>query len=341
MQHIDKFLEIQYVNRLGVYLTNFKQVKSRNWVFSHTCETAKPGKKLKARGSIYEIKENTTFNVKCFHCGYSVAFTTLLKETAPVLYDEYQLHRYRDQPQKIVSDPVVVQEAKTFVDANLEGLIPITKLAPTSAVMRWIDRRKIPRKHYKLMYVAKNFYKWASRYKPEFKESKDDSPRLVLPYFDLHGRVIGFTARTFAPKVEPRYIHLRLDKDIDFVYGTERIDPSKKIYVCEGQIDSFFVDNCVAVGGANYSTPFMNSIKSNCVIIPDSDWKRNSQVAKQLKKAIVAGFSVCMLPDNISGKDLNDIVKAGLTIEELKTIIDRHTYTGLTAQLEFAMNKKF
>lgn len=353
---IDKHIEITYVNRLGVYLPNFKQTKARTWAFSHSCETAKPGKRLKARGSIYEITNNAPFNVKCFHCGYSVKFTTLLKEISPSLYDEYRLHEYREHgiEEKPLTDsltkPAVADAALKavfkdrpdyFCDESLSGLIKVNTISPSSPVIRWLERRAIPRKKYKLLYVAKNFYKWASEFNPDFKDNRDNSPRLVLPYFDNHGRVLGFTARTFSPNVEPRYIHIRIDKTVDFVYGSDRIDPSKRIYVTEGQIDSLFIDNCVAVGSANYMTDFMLSIKTNCTIIPDSDWKRNPQVAKQLLKAINEGFSVCLLPDTMKGKDINDYVKNGVHIDELKEIIDKYTFVGLKAKLEFTVNKKF
>ncbi len=344
---MDKHLEIQYVNRLGVYLSNFKQTKPRHWAFSHTCEKNEPGRKQKVRGSIYEIKDGEPFNVKCFHCGYSVKFTTLLKEISPSLYDEYRLHFYREPS---LTKPEVAQKAleavfkdrpEYFVDESLKGLIPVTSLSATNPVIRFLERRMIPKNKYNLLYVVKNFYEWASKFKEEFKNSKDDSPRLVLPYFDLHGRVLGFTARAFSPAIEPRYIHIRIDKDKDFVYGTERIDPSKTIFVTEGQIDSLFIDNCVAVGGAHYGTDFMKSIKTNCVIIPDNDWKRNPQVGKQLKKVIKEGYKICFMPDTVAGKDINDIHKAGMSLKEIREMILENTKSGLQAELEFATMRKY
>lgn len=337
---IDKYLEIQFVNRVGVYLKNFKQVKARNWAFTHSCETPSKGGKLRVRGGIYEYKPNEEFMVKCFHCGYSARFTTLLKDVAPSLYDEYKLSGYREkveQPKPIVLKP----PSKKLADANLLGLTEVTSLSPTNPVIRFLERRKIPIKHYKLLFVAKHFYQWASRYKPDFAKIKDDSPRLVMPYYSESGRVIGFTARTFSPTVEPRYIHLRIDKDTDFVYGTERIDPGKPIYICEGNIDSLFLDNAIAVGGANYFNDYVRSIKSNCVIIPDSDWKRNKQVGLQLKKAIKDGYQVAFIPDTVKGKDINDIIKDGMSSDELKILIDNNTKSGLNALLEFALMKRY
>lgn len=337
---INMFQLISYANRVGVHLTNFKQKKARLWEFSHSCETAHRFKKLKARAYIYETADGKSLNVKCQHCGYSKSLPSFIKEISPSLYDEFRLEAYREHTPSETVQPKI-SENIVVADANLDGLIPVNTLPKSSPVLGFLARRCIPEKHYNLLYVAKHFYPWASFYKPEFKRLEDTSPRLVLPYFDIHGRVLGFTARTFSPKVEPRYIHLRLDKDKDFIYGTERINPNKTIYVTEGQIDSLFIDNAVAVGGAHYDTPFMDSIKTNCVIIPDNDWKRNSQVGKQLKKVIARGFKICFMPDSVKGKDLNQMVQEGISTTQLKQIIDDNVKQGLSAQLEFALLKKY
>ena len=38
---------------------------------------------------------------------------------------------------------------------------------------------------------------------------------------------------------------------MDKIFGLNRIDKSKPIYVVEGPIDSLFLDNCVAVAGSS------------------------------------------------------------------------------------------
>jgi hypothetical protein len=334
---VDTYIQHQFVQRVGAQLPNFKQSKAQVWTFSHSCETKHAHKKQKSRANFFMHNGDVLF--KCYHCGIAFGLESFLKEEAPALYSEYRLAGYRDREQSHPIKPVVedTKPEEILVDANLEGLIPVLKLPPSSSVIRYLERRCIPRDKYHLLFVAKNFYQWATKYKPEFKDIEDTSPRLVLPYFDVHGRVLGFTARTFAKDVEPRYIHLRIDKNCDFIYGTERIDPSKTIYVFEGQIDALFVENAVGIGNANYAIPFVQAIKTNCIIVPDNDWKRNSQVAKQLKKAIKDGFRICFIPDTVDGKDSNDWAKNGYNVKEL---IDSNVKQGLNAMLEFAVMKR-
>lgn len=334
---MDLYKQISFVSRLGVYLRNFKQKKPRLWEFSHSCEKETRGR-YRARAYVYQYKDTPNLNFRCHHCGSATSLANLIKDTSSSLYGEYRLEAYKDFEQPVAA-PVAVVKQET-VDANLAGLVNVTSLPASSSVRKFLERRKIPANKYKLLYVAPHFYKWAKQYNSAFNGVLDESPRLVLPYFDMDKKVVGFTARTFNPAIEPRYIHMRIDKNAAFIYGLERLDMSKTIYVTEGHIDSLFLDNAIAVGGAHYDGEFIQSIKDRAVIIPDQDWKRNPQVAKQLKKVILNGFSVAFLPNTIKGKDLNDMVKAGMNIQDLKSTIDSHTTSGLAAQLEFSLLKR-
>lgn len=333
---MDLYKQISFVSRLGVYLKNFKQKKPRLWEFAHSCEKETRGK-FRARAYVYQYKDTPNLNFRCHHCGSATSLGNLIKDTSSSLYGEWRLDSYKEKEHP---PQAPVQHKEETVDVNLAGLVNVASLPASSSVRKFLERRKIPINKYKLLYVAPHFYKWATQYNSAFKGVLDESPRLVLPYFDMDKKVVGFTARTFNPSIEPRYIHMRIDKKAPFIYGLERLDMSKTIYVTEGNIDSLFLDNAIAVGGAHYEGEFVQSIKDKAVIIPDQDWKRNTQVAKQLKKVILDGFSVAFLPNTIKGKDLNDFVKAGMKLEDLKTTIDSHTLNGLAAQLEFSLLKR-
>lgn len=336
---MDKYIETMYVQRLGVGLLNFKQSKPRLWCFAHTCETDERGRR-KRRAYIYEPVSNGSYNVKCHHCGLSTSFSRFLKENDPMLYDEYRLEKYKETNEEFRPNPVPEQKIEKKITPGLEGLIPLNSFSPSTPVMKYIERRKIPKSKYNRLYVVKDFYEWAKQFKGKDEYiTNDHGPRLVLPYF-VNKKLIGFTCRTFSSKVEPRYIHLRIDKSENFVYGYDFVDWQKPVYVTEGNIDSLFLDNAIAVGGASYSSEFLQSVKNNVTLIPDGDWRRNEHVAKQLKKAIIDGFKICFMPDTIKGKDVNDWVKNGVDVSKLQTLIDVNTKQGMSAQLEFAIQKR-
>jgi hypothetical protein len=165
-----------------------------------------------------------------------------------------------------------------------------------------------------------------------------DHPRIVIPFFNKHGKVFMYQGRSLGDE-QPKYIGVKLDEAEEKVYGLDRVDYSKKVYAVEGPIDSLFVPNSVAVGGAGFDIPYTRSIKSNVVLVMDNE-PRNKEIVKQLGKYIDNGFSVCMWPDIVREKDINDMILAGKTIESIMETINTNTFTGLAAQLRYNDWKK-
>ena len=125
-----------------------------------------------------------------------------------------------------------------------------------------------------------------------------------------------------------------MDDDKDKIFGLDRVDKSKPIYVVEGPLDSLFLDNCVAVAGADFS-----NMKGDLIIIYDNE-PRNKEINKQIEKTIDQGKSVCLWPDSMIHKDINDMVIAGYTKEQVQEIITDNTFSGAAAQLRFSEWRK-
>jgi hypothetical protein len=68
---------------------------------------------------------------------------------------------------------------------------------------------------------------------------------------------------------------------------------------------------------------------------------RNKEIVKQLEKYIDAGYSVCMFPDTVKQKDINEmILEGGLSVEDIVELINTNTYTGMDAKLKFVNWRK-
>lgn len=347
------YIESKYAKLLSARLPNYKHSKSDLWAFSHHCEKPAPGKKAKARCFIY-TRQGKLF-VRCHHCGYSRSFATFIKETDPVLADEYRLEMYKA---KVDSGDVIQRLAEVKKTDNLDifreatvnvprrdevltGLKSLSELPRTHPAVKYAVSRCIPTEHFDRIFFASKFFQYGSRFKEEFGKVKPehDYPRLVFPYFDANDRVYAMTARAFG-KEEPKYVYLQISGNNTNVYGLWRVDPSRKIIVTEGQIDSLCLDNAIAVGGADYSNPLLKQLQSNCVIVPDNDFVRNVQVAGQIEKAIRLGYSVSLFPANFKHKDINDAVRAGMKSEELRDMILSNAKSGLEAKLELIYRRK-
>jgi hypothetical protein len=61
---------------------------------------------------------------------------------------------------------------------------------------------------------------------------------------------------------------------------------------------------------------------------------RNIEIIKQISNNIKNGYNVVIWPETLTQKDINDMVMDGMTKEQIQTIIDEHTYSGLRAEFE-------
>jgi len=106
--------------------------------------------------------------------------------------------------------------------------------------------------------------------------------------------------------------------------------------VVEGPIDSLFLPNAIAVSGASFDTPTVRQLLTNATIVMDNE-PRNKDIVKQLDKYIDLGYNVCMLPETVMQKDINDMVLHGkMTTDEIVKLINTFTFSGIGAKLRFA-----
>jgi hypothetical protein len=168
-----------------------------------------------------------------------------------------------------------------------------------------------------------------------------DHPRLLIPFRDEQGEVFAYQGRAFGNE-QPKYITIKLE-DRDKIFGLDRVDKNKHVYVVEGPLDSLFIDNCIAVGGADFDRPLMIGgrliTNEELTVIYDNE-PRNKEINKQIEKTINQGKSVCLWPDNMKRKDINDMIIAGYTKEQIQEIITNNTFSGAAAQLRFSEWRK-
>lgn len=338
------YIDNKYVSILGSQLRNFRQVKPYLWNFSCPICGDSSTKKNKARGYIFQIKSELVF--KCHNCQYSCNFGNLLKRVNVSLYDEYVLERYKSNASKYTDHKDVSKFVETKVEVPLEWedevlkpLKRLDKLDPSHPAVQYVIKRKIPEKFWSKLYFAPKFKSFVNSVEPKFQEPiVDEHPRMIIPYFNKHGKCFAFQGRAYGDE-QPKYYTIKVGEDVEKIYGLDRVDYGKRIYVVEGPIDSLFLPNAIAVSGSSFDTPTIRQLLTNATIVMDNE-PRNKDIVKQLDKYIQLGYNVVMYPDSVEQKDINDMILSGKTPDEVLNLINTNTFSGMEAKLKFADWKK-
>jgi hypothetical protein len=267
------------------------------------------------------------------------------------MYDEYLKEKLMADPPKREKTDVELFADKmkppVFVKSSpLKHLKKISLFKPASAVKMWIDSRKIPPESHYRLFFCKEFKHWVNDYCIPGKFDEDsltrDEPRLIIPFIDEEGNLFGLQGRSFKRKAAVRYITIIMDDSKPKIFGLDKIDVNLPyIYVVEGPLDSLFIPNCVASCGSDLTTSLHRIVddKSKFIVVYDNE-PRNEEIVKKIEKAIDAGYNVCIWPDTMAEKDINDMVLAGNAPAKVVDIINENVYSGLKAKLRFSEWKK-
>ena len=120
------------------------------------------------------------------------------------------------------------------------------------------------------------------------------------------------------------------------IYGLDKVDITKDIYVTEGPIDSLFLNNAVAVGNTDLKQVSNNLPFERLVFIFDNQ-PRNIVLVKIMERAAESGARMVVWPENILEKDINDMILKGIDVEE---VISSTTFSGLELKLKLTKWKK-
>ena len=226
---------------------------------------------------------------------------------------------FQDEGINIIIGPIdstFTNELKRFDD-----------LVTTHPAKQFIHNRFIPKEHWDKFYLCPNFYEWSNEIVPnKFPSLRDDHPRVVIPFYDRAGNFFAFQGRAFG-KEQPKYITIKFDDTKEKIYGLDRLDLNKPVMITEGPIDSLFLDNAIALAGADANIKIQ---PQQCTMIFDNE-PRNKEIVKRMIDAVNKKYNVAVFPNTLKYKDINDMIIAGKTSAEIQTIISNNTYCGLKA----------
>lgn len=332
------WLELKYLNLISPKLERFHQISSST--FSCRCWVCGDSKKSKLKTRGYFFVKDDQVHYKCHNCGVSFSsFQYLLKTYFPYEFEEFKLEQFKENKIEFKKEKIQFNEIKEHTTQKVYKINElfynrknILEYPENSEIRKYVNYRKIPEKYQSELYFVPRFMEWINEFIPgKFLDYqlKTDEPRLVIPFFDENKNIFAVAGRSFR-KNSIKYLTIKFDDSYAKIYGFDHIDNSKKVYVVEGPIDSFFVANCIAFAGSSGKIPKFNEQ----VIILDNE-PRNKEIVKLNERFILSDYDVCIWPKSFKHKDINEAIIDGITKEEMKSIIDTNTYSGLLAKLKF------
>jgi len=323
------YIDKKFVNLVSGSLEKFKWKKET----LATCRCFKCGdskrNKSKTRGYFFEHKGHYVY--KCHNCGFSSNLYGVLESVSPTLCKEYSFEMFKEKtPEPMVTEK---KEVKQPSFTNLGTRLDL--LNADHKAIKYVQSRQISKEKYSNFYYSPDF----SKIMADFDRTGHKEARLVIPFYNELGELVGVQGRAIDDEKAIRYITLKKEGQERLWYNLDKIDPRSTIYVTEGPIDSMFIPNCTAMQGAGWLEELPPKIvKSKVVFIFDNE-PRNAEISALLGRYIDAGRNVVIWPSEINKKDINDMVIAYGEKTTMKLIIN-NVYSGLKAKMKYTYWKK-
>ena len=235
-------IDSKYINLVSSRLDKFKRVKPN--LFNFRCPLCGDSQKHKnkARGYFYQVKTNT--NYKCHNCGASLSFNNFLKKIDGTLHSKYTMEKFKEG---FTGKNFPAEEPKIEYDKpKFKAKIDLPSCSDVVSGRTYLEDRGIDPSKF---YFADKFCAFVNNYKPTFSSKVIEEPRIVIPLY-YQKEVVGFQGRSLSSN-SVKYITIMLDDEAPKIYGLDDIQDNLPVYITEGPFDSTFLDNAIALCGAD------------------------------------------------------------------------------------------
>ena len=320
-------IDSKFIGLVSSRLQKFKRVKADLYNFRCPICGDSQKHKNKARGYFYQVKTNTNF--KCHNCGASSSLNNFLKQIDPTLHKQYVMEKFKEG--HAGGRNFVVEEPKfEFKKPVFKQKLDLPRASEVPIAKQYLTQRGIEPSNF---FFAAKFKEWVNTQKYTFHDITKDESRIIIPMYDEDKNIIGFQGRSLGPN-NVKYITVMLNEDAPKIYGLDKIDTKKPVYILEGPFDSTFVENAVAMCGSDLDIRSFGW--SDYIWVFDNE-PRNREIIERIHKTIDRGDKVVIWPSSIQEKDVNDMINSG---HDVRRVIESNTYSGLQAKIKFNYWKK-
>lgn len=317
------WLETKYATLISPLVRNFKAKSGMVWQFScPICGDSQTRKHL-ARGYIYP-KDNE-LRYTCHNCGINMSFPFFLKKLNPNLYKHYKLEKFK--PKKFIDVGVESYKKIHQKESKKKGTIEELFSPLSEKANQYLDDRQISKRD-DIFFISD--ISLVKKYLPNEDVDLPKDERIIFPIRNRKKEIVGISARSINPKEKMRYVLLKL-KEEPLIFGLDKIDISKQVYVVEGAIDSLHLENAVAVNGSDLKKVSEIIPKENQILIFDNQPK-NKEIIKKMLSACEEGHKLVIWPKNLLEKDINQMNKI-YGIEKINEWL-KNIYKGMACKMK-------
>ena len=313
-------VDSKYIGLVSSRLQKFKRVKPDLYNFRCPICGDSQKNKSKTRGYLYAVKADMNF--RCHNCGASMTLSNFIKTIDPVIHKQYVFERFKGN--KTGRGTVVEDPKFNFEVPQFKPKLDLPKASEVKIAKQYLDNRKLDSTKF---YYTDKFKAWSNSHKKTFDSVTYDEPRIIIPLF-YKNTLIGFQGRSLGPS-KVKYITVMINDDAPKIYGLDTIRKGSPVFVTEGPFDSTLIRNSIAMCGADGDVGKWGI--SDPVWVYDNE-PRSKEITTRISNTIDRGDKVVIWPNNLKEKDINDMVLAGHSVQEL---LESNIYNGLKAKLQF------
>ena len=319
-------IDSKYIGLVSSRLQKFKRVKAD--LYNFRCPICGDSKKHKnkARGYLYPLKADMNF--KCHNCGASSTFNNFLKTIDSTLHKQYVLEKFKER--NVGKGSIIPEPKFDFKKPVFKKKLDLPKAIDVKIAKEYLEKRKLDPSKF---YFASKFKEWTNKQKQTLDTIGREECRIVIPMYDTDHDLIGFQGRSLGPN-SVKYITVMIKDDVPKLYGLEKVDKSKPVFVVEGPFDSTLINNSIAMCGADIGSSYLDEY--DLIYVYDNE-PRNREICDRISKCIEGGNQIVIWPSTINEKDINDMVMSGHNVMNL---LESNTYSGLKAKIKFNNWKK-
>lgn len=310
-----------------------KYTKSTN-TYTGGCPVCREGKSWGRKSRCYYIPNDR--KVCCHNCGWysspvdwileveKITFQELIKQIDSCDY-EYGAHVERRDENKYITNYTLPKDSINLFDRS-----QLNYYKNETMVRRAAE------------YVVRRGLNLAANRPKSLYISLDDpvhKNRLIIPFFDNQNKCTFYQSRQLIDDGRPKYLSKSNSDKTLFNYNNV-CSSAENVFITEGPIDSFFINNSVAVAGiqerSNQSLTTMQKQQLDRLFLMQTVWVLDSQWSDQASKTkslslLKSGECVFIWPQDLGTKfkDVNDVCIHFKINSLSEQYILKHTYCGL------------